>query len=231
MPYLPSSEDLKRLLPAGVQAVVSTQAPNDEGLQPAIEKAGMDSMQPVRRSEFIHGRACARAALTAMNFPNQAIPVGTSREPVWPDGIVGSISHCGSVAAAVTARQKDLSALGIDLESACPLDEKLLPMICRAEEKDSLKESAQPLLIAKLIFSAKESIYKCIWPSVRQFVDFQEIGISIDQGAGSFVPVTWADHLPPALMARIAGRYLLCEGWIITTAYIPPIAVTSGTDS
>ncbi|MBT77545.1 MAG: 4'-phosphopantetheinyl transferase [Chromatiales bacterium] len=221
MPQPPEPNDLKALLPAPVEAVLSTRAPSGESTLPDIERAALAAMQPKRRHEFIHGRTCARAALSMLDLPDQAIPVGTRREPVWPDGIVGSISHCGSLAAAAVARRQDLGALGIDLESDHPLDQALLTMICRAEEIERLQASSQPLLNAKLIFSAKESIYKCIWPTLRHFVDFQDVGIRMDTVAGTFAPLHWTDSLPNAVIQPIAGRYLLRNGWIMTAAWIP----------
>jgi 4'-phosphopantetheinyl transferase EntD len=228
MPHPPKPDDLRSLLPAPIEVVLSSQAPSGESSLPDIEMAALDAMKSKRRREFIHGRTCARAALSLLDLPDQAIAVGTQREPVWPDSIVGSITHCGSVAAAAVARQQDLGALGIDLESGHPLDQALLPMICRPEEIERLQESSQPLVHAKLIFSAKESIYKCIWPTLRHFVDFQDISIRIDTVAGTFAPVHWTDNLPNAVIQPIAGRYLLRDGWIMTTAWIPhPINVGS----
>jgi len=180
----------------------------------------MATMQPRRRSEFCNGRACARIALTALGLPDCVIPVGVNREPLWPDGTVGSISHCGPVAAAAVARSETISALGIDLEHAEPLDAGLLNMICLPAERSWLRTTENPLLIAKLIFSAKESIFKCIWPTVRRFVDFQDIGIHIDIDSGTFAPVNWADSLPDPVIRGIAGRYRLRDGWIMTTACI-----------
>jgi 4'-phosphopantetheinyl transferase EntD len=221
MPHPPRLDDLKSLLPAQVEVVLSAQAPAAGQRLPDAEMAAIASMRPNRRSEFVHGRTCARAALAALGFPDRAIPVGTSREPVWPNGVVGSISHYGPIAAAVTARREVVSALGIDLESDSPLDAELLAMICRPDERERLNQIDRPLVAAKLLFSAKESIFKCIWPTVRRFVDFQDVGIRVDVDAGAFTPVDWTDNLPAPVMRRIAGRYLLRDGWIMTTACIP----------
>lgn len=217
-------DDLQSLLPPRVQAALSAQAPAGDCHPPAAEQDAMCSMWPNRRDEFIHGRCCARTALAALGLPDQAIPVGSAREPVWPEGIVGSISHCGPLAAAVVARRNDIHAVGIDLESDQPLGENLLTMICRPPERKWLQETGQAPASARLIFSAKESIYKCIWPTIRHFVDFQDVGIRLDTATGAFVPVEWADNLPDTLIGRIAGRYRVKNGWILTTAWLAPLA-------
>jgi 4'-phosphopantetheinyl transferase EntD len=217
----PTSKDLKRLLPAPAHTILSTRLPTDLCPMPAIEQAALDTMHPARRSEFIHGRACARTALGDMGFPDPVIPVGASREPVWPDGIVGSISHCGDVAAAAVARREEIGGLGIDLELAEPLDSQTMAMVCHKKEQAWLRRSDDALHLAKLIFSAKESIYKCIWPSIRRFVDFQDISIQIDAKTNCFAPVDWAEDLPDRVISSIRGRYLLRNGWIMTTACLP----------
>ncbi len=228
MPQPPTLDALKSLIPGKAQVVLSAQAPTDENRVPATEMAAMTAMKPDRRKEFIHGRTCARTALSALGWPDQAIPVGASREPVWPDGIVGSISHCGHVAAAAAARCDDFDGLGIDLETAEPLDAATLNLICRAAERSWLEDTDDPLHFAKLIFSAKESIFKCVWPTIGQFIDFQDIGIRVDTGAGVFTPVAWVDDLPDPVLQRITGRYLLHDGWIMTSACLSRHIAGSG---
>ncbi len=213
----PKLDALKSLLPDQVTAALSVQTPVGGPPPPEKELIAIDSMVPTRRNEFIHGRVCARAALDKLGFPAQAIPVGADRAPIWPEGVVGSISHCGPVAAAATAHRHEFAGLGIDLETDEPLDSATLQLICRPSEQNWLQETDDPLRFAKLIFSAKESIYKSIWPTIRHFVDFKDIGIHLDVDAGGFAPVEWADNLPDWIMQRITGRCLLQDGWIITT--------------
>lgn len=227
----PSLNTMKSLLPSQVEVALSATAPTGEHQPPAAETVAMATMRPDRRNEFRNGRTCARTALAALGFPDCAIPVGANREPLWPDGIVGSISHCGPVAAAAAARSDEISALGIDLEHAEPLDAGLLNMICLPAERSWLQTTENPLLYAKLIFSAKESIFKCIWPTIRRFVDFQEIGIHITVDTGTFAPVSWADSLPDPVIRGIAGRYRLRNGWVMTTACIAHQATAPGQNS
>lgn len=221
MPKPPKKEDLSSLLPEQVEIVLSAEAPVENSIAPAIELAAAGSMKPRRRSEFMHGRTCARSALARLGYPDQPIPVGDNREPVWPDGIVGSISHCGPVAAAAIARNDEICGIGIDLELDEPLDLATLELICGAAEVDWLGQTSDIPGFAKLIFSAKESIFKCIWPSIRRYVDFREIGIRIDVSTNSFSAAEWSDELPASTISPITGRYKMTGEWIITTAFLP----------
>lgn len=83
-----------------------------------------------RRAEFLNGRIAARAALRRMGMPDRPIAVGPDRAPVWPAGIVGSITHCASVAAAVTATREEAYGLGIDVEA---IDRSLLDPTIHAQ--------------------------------------------------------------------------------------------------
>lgn len=222
----PATADLENLLPARTVAVLSAEPVTDserlpDAPLPSPERAATGPMQPARREAFVHGRTCARAALNLLGVPNPVIPVGADREPVWPAGIVGSISHCGPVAAAAVARSEDVGGLGIDLETDEPLDRQTLPLICRASERDALVHAKDELHRAKLIFSAKESIYKCLWPIVRHFVDFQDVGIRIEPATRSFAATEWYASLPDPVIGSVRGRYLVRDGWILTAAWLP----------
>lgn len=217
----PPLDELRSLLPERVAVACPPRQSTDLQSLPAIEAAAAANMQPERRREFAHGRACARTALVELGIADTPIPVGAAREPVWPDGIVGSITHCGLHAAAVAAQRRITAGLGIDLEASEPLEEGQIRLICRPAEQDWLRQHIdnRPEL-AKLVFSAKESLYKCLWPSVRQFIEFSAIGIRIDTDAGAFSVDAWDPALPGALLRRVAGRYLLRDGWIVSAAWI-----------
>src|SRR5262245_35993885 len=65
-----------------------------------------------RREEFLTARTCARQALMQLGFPMLPIRRGKKREPIWPAGVVGSITHCQGYRAAAVAMQSDLIAIG-----------------------------------------------------------------------------------------------------------------------
>lgn len=142
-----------------------------------------------RRREFAAGRSLARQAMTSLGVPQAAIPAALDRAPVWPAGIVGSISHCSRWCVAAVARSQDCSSIGIDVEPATPLETDLLDTICDDDELRWLARQAEPGrgLLAKAIFSAKESVYKAQYPLSRQMIDFHAVSVALDIASGSFL--------------------------------------------
>lgn len=196
-----------------------------------VEEAGISSNWDTRRIvEFRHGRSCARRALARLGVVRDvSILVGRNREPLWPAGVVGSISHADNMAAAVVARDTDFRALGLDLEPAQPLDQELLERVCRSEELDALPRD--PLAArrqARLYFSAKEAAYKALWPILRHFLDFNELGIRFGPGAaaGGFSVIAHSSACPPELAAALEGRYLQTPGFLATGVLLRPGAVS-----
>jgi 4'-phosphopantetheinyl transferase EntD len=229
---------LQNLFPPAAQCVFSDQPPDSIDLLPD-ETAATGNMRSARLREFAHGRHCAHKALSRFGLGDRPVPVGGNREPVWPDGVVGSISHAGDYAAVVVASDSDCIGIGIDLEINEALEPALVSMLCRPEELDRIRghrrdsEGKQeggrendPAL-TKLIFSAKESVFKCIWPRIRRFVDFDEIEIQIDESAQTFLAVPHSGDLPRDLLANLRGRYARTATLIATGAYIQGIDATS----
>lgn len=132
-----------------------------------------------RRLEFTAGRVMARQAMGAIGLPAAAIPVAADRAPVWPEGVIGSISHCDSLCVAVVARAGDVGAIGIDAEEDTPLEQALWTEICTAPERAWLqtRPEAQRGRLAKRIFSAKEAVYKAIFPRIRKVLEFSDVTI------------------------------------------------------
>jgi len=171
-----------------------------------------------RRREFAAGRRAARQAMAALALPPCAILVGSDRAPIWPEGVVASISHADTACIAVVARTADARAIGVDLEPALPLAPDDWYSISTPEERAWLAgqpDSCQGLL-ARLIFSAKECAYKCQYALTRRLLGFDVIAIEVDGGTGSFRArfcepageFQAGDHLP--------GRFILGGSLIVT---------------
>jgi 4'-phosphopantetheinyl transferase EntD len=214
---VPALEDL---LPRGVACALLREPPADFALLPAEQEAARH-MGARRYAEFLHGRACARLALAQLGLAHSAVLPGANREPVWPDGIVGSISHAPGIAAAVVSWQSEFASLGLDVERASPLDAELLARVCRPDEIARWTEAAQPpLLLAKLTFCIKEAAYKCCWPLCGEFLEFHDIEVSLDMDAARYGILSHTRQLPADLAARLYGRFQITPSWLAASAVI-----------
>lgn len=171
-----------------------------------------------RRREFSAGRAAAHQAMDLLGAPVQAIPVGENRAPVWPAGLVGSISHTRSCAMAVVARQGAIRGLGIDVEEDKPLADDLWSAICSEREQDWLRNQINPGQMAKVIFSAKEAAYKCQFSLSARYYGFDGMELEIDLASGGFSARFCADQPPFNCGDCISGRFAIGAGIIVTTA-------------
>ena len=78
-----------------------------------------------RRNEFITVRYCARLALEELGVPPVPILKGEKGEPCWPDGVVGSLTHCDGYRGAVgRPRTTRCASVGIDAEPHDVLPER-----------------------------------------------------------------------------------------------------------
>lgn len=204
---------LRTLFPTDVALYLSGSLPSDARLHPE-EQAITAGMVPKRLQEYLHGRDCARRALTELGVPAVAIGRSADRAPVWPAGVVGSIAHSGSVATAVVGHTTNFIGLGVDLEQTEPLRQELIAMICRPDEEVAADGNR-----AKLLFSIKEAVYKCLYPQLGRFIDFLDMRIELP-AEGQYTAHSECAHCDPALTRRIHGRYDICDGLILTAAWI-----------
>ena len=177
---------------------------------------------PARALEFATGRSCARAALAELGCPPVAIPVGEQREPVWPPGFIGSITHCqGHCAAAVMHRDPGaahgIAGLGLDAEPAKPLSEDARGMVCLAREVEWIEQRRQDgLPWDRCVFSAKESVFKCLFPVEHRYIDPREVEVVLaDQGRFRI-----RSSGLRAATESVQGRYAFRDGLILTSAIL-----------
>lgn len=246
---------LERILPPQVAAAdrFAGDEPADgpgEALFPA-EQALVARAVDRRRREFADGRACARAALAGLGLPPAPILRGERGAPQWPAGVTGSITHCDGYRAAAAARTSDLASLGVDAEPDLPLPAGVLGMISTAAERAWLAELARPAGPAapaalpvcwdRLLFSAKEAVYKAWFPLARCWLDFGQADLTIgphhEAGPGrAAVTGTFDARLlvpgPPVnggQLQLLHGRWLADRGLIVTAVLVPasPAAATA----
>ena len=182
-----------------------------------------------RRQEFTAGRECSRSALSALGVPAAPILRGYRGAPQWPDGIVGSIAHCTGYCAAAVARGQDLVTIGLDAEPDAPLPGGVLELVSLPAERARLRELAAASPETgwdRLLFCAKEAVYKAWFPLTGGWLGFADADITIDAADGTFsarllVPVPVPGGAP--LGGGFTGRWLARDGFILTA-----IAVAAG---
>ena len=201
---------------------VATAEGRPEDLQehvPPDEMACIQKAVEKRRMEFIAGRTCARRALEKLNVTGAVIPVGERREPEWPPGIVGSVSHTQGYCGAAVARQAEVRGLGFDVERAGAVREKLWLEIVSEQELDGLVSGAEGdkgRLVA-LAFSAKEAFFKYQYPLSRQWVGLHDVEVRLDAGRHGFWIVAGIDIVPVcAKGGRIEGKYVFRDDYVLT---------------
>jgi 4'-phosphopantetheinyl transferase EntD len=142
-----------------------------------------------RRREFVTGRATARRALARLGVPPVPILAGPRREPLWPDGVVGSITHCRGYRAAAVARRADVISVGIDAETHDVLPEGVLDAVALADEMAWIAAAGDTgVHWDRLLFSAKESVFKVWYPLTGRWLDFAEASVRFTPEAGPSAP-------------------------------------------
>ncbi|HEY2518422.1 MAG TPA: 4'-phosphopantetheinyl transferase superfamily protein [Polyangiaceae bacterium] len=191
--------------------------------------ASLASAVPKRRLEFLAGRYCARQALRrcSVNQAADPIAVGPHREPVWPAGIVGTITHAHGYASAAVARATDLKSLGLDAESWMDAERAVeLSAMIAAEPEIAVVQGGLGLSFARaltLIFSAKEAIFKCLFPEVGRYFDFRDAAVISANEPGAFsaeLLVPLAPSLPAGW--RLDGRFEFDEQGVRTGTMVLP---------
>jgi 4'-phosphopantetheinyl transferase EntD len=205
---------IERLLPPEVSAVAMRV--DDPGLRPLPEEeALLGAAVASRRAEFVTARHCARQALRRLGVAEAPILRGPKREPLWPTGFVGSITHCTGYRAAAVARAAGVLTLGIDAEPHAPVPDRVLPRVLDDEERSWMASAPGGIHWDRLIFSAKESVYKAWYPLAQRWLGFEDARIAIDPIAGTFRAQLLVDP-PPGVPARFDGRYLIEDGLVVT---------------
>jgi 4'-phosphopantetheinyl transferase EntD len=201
---------IRRLFPEPVITAALTESATSEAseLHPdeavCIEHAGVK-----RRREFTLGRNLARRAFAQLGIEGFALLSDADRVPRWPEGVVGSISHCAGCCAVVVTKRGSILSLGLDVERAEPLDDALLARICIPRELERARALPPPEGVdwGKLVFSAKESAYKCYFPLTRTLLGFRDMEIEFSADAGSFHARLLREDAPGPGGARcLAGR-------------------------
>lgn len=216
---------IEPLLPADVIAVEAFADIDGEPVYPGEERIVAQAVD--RRREFVTARRCAREALAKLGCPPTPILSGDRGAPVWPTGIVGSITHCASYRAAAVGRADAIASIGIDAEPNEALPAGVLTTIALAEEHadvESLTRAHPSINWDRLLFSAKESVYKAWYPLTRRWLGFEDAELNIAVDTRTFTARLLTDGTRidggPALHT-LTGRFLTGASLILTAVTSP----------
>ncbi|GAA3166311.1 4'-phosphopantetheinyl transferase superfamily protein [Planomonospora alba] len=213
------------ILPSFVVSADAFDDPADGTLFPE-EEAVIGRAVEKRRREFTTARVCARKAMKMLGRPPAPVLPGVRGEPQWPDGVVGSMTHCAGYRGAVLGEHTRATSIGIDAEPDEPLPYGVLDAIALPEERDDVRSllSAHPgVRWDRLLFSAKESVYKAWFPLTNQWLSFENARITMDPLRGTFSARLLVDgpqvHGRP--LTGFSGRWLASQGLLLTAIVLP----------
>ncbi len=199
------------------------------------ERADVERAVPRRRAEYATVRHCARLGLADLGLASTALPRGHRGAPVWPVAVVGSLTHCAGYRAAVVARSTDLRGIGIDAEPHSVLPGDVLGMVARETEREHLAEltgTDRSVRWDRLLFCAKEAVYKVWSPLTGRWLGFEDAELRLERAprpprggspSGTFtarllVPGPVIDGRP---LQVLTGRWAVDDGILLTATWLP----------
>jgi len=206
------------IVPVGVVGVEAT-GDLPEARLLADEEAALGSVSELRRREFTIARSCAHVALIKLGISPSPILRGSSREPLWPRGVVGSITHCPGYCAAAVACQARFVTIGIDAEVHDSLPPGVLKQVALNEERQWLRSCPLPSICwDRVLFSAKESIFKAWFPLTGKWLGFEDALVTIEPTRGRFSARLLVEGpvIGGKAVTHFEGRHRVEKGRILT---------------
>ncbi len=183
-----------------------------EHLERAVDK---------RKSEFLAGRYIAKKTLNDLGLADVDIPVGENRSPVWPAGIVASISHTKTKAFCAASMNSVYSKVGIDIEDVMSLKTagNIKSSIISESEEVYLRTLELDFIQAlTLVFSAKESLFKALYPTVKKYFGFSAAEVVEISLSKQFFKLRLCESLEQTLaIDRIFHGWFSCNDTEILT--------------
>jgi len=224
---VPGPPVIAELLPPPVVVVDARGSLPGEALLPEEEPLVARAVAK-RRAEFTTVRTCARQALARLGLPPVPVLSGEKREPLWPPGVVGSLTHCAGYGAAAVAWATDVATVGIDAEPHAELPEGVLPRVSLPVERSQLRRLPAGVHWDRLLFSAKESVYKAWYPLARCWLGFEDARLEFapgpDASRGTFTAELLLPGMPPVdgrPVRVFPGRYAVADGLLATAVVLP----------
>lgn len=216
---------IEKILPATVASAEAFGDPLDAVLFPEEEELVARAVEK-RRREFATARSCARSALADLGIAPAPIQRGERGAPRWPAGVVGSITHCAGYRAAAVARARDVLTIGLDAEPDGALPDGVLELVSLPGERARLLDLAAGApgpCWDRLLFSAKESVYKAWFPVAGSWLGFKDADITLNAADGTFRAriLVAAPEAGGASLAGFSGRWLASDGLVLTAIVVP----------
>ena len=205
------------LVPASASAELFSDVP--ESTMFSDEAAAVAGAGAERRREFGTVRWCARKALRHLGVSAVPILPSEDRAPRWPVGVVGSMTHCAGYRAAVVARSGELCGVGIDAEPHAALPPDVLDFVLRDEERarlHTLADADPALHWDRIVFCAKEAVYKAWFPLTGRWLEFEDVSIAVQLDG------TFGARLDGAGPAGLSGRWKVERGLILAATSVRP---------
>jgi 4'-phosphopantetheinyl transferase EntD len=183
----------------------------------------LDGCIEKRQREISAGRRCARRALARLGIAAFPVLAGPDRAPIWPKTIVGSITHTDGCAdgycGVAVGEYRKFAGIGIDAEPRLPLPDELWSWILDKGERQEALHSQEPGIYARLVFSAKETTYKALYPMLKRILEFSDVHIDTKVADGLFLAsltqiVGSQTDLPAN--AQLVGRLVMDDELIVT---------------
>ncbi len=182
----------------------------------------MSTWMNKRKAEYVAGRYLAKLALNQLQANSEVVKTGANREPIWPKGFVGAISHTAFTAICAVSSVEEHQRIGLDMELV--MTEKIAlelhSSLLVPQEYDLVRVGAQiNTEVFTGIFSAKESLYKALYPEVKRYFDFLDAAVTqIDLHNGWF-DIQLVQSLTPELTAgqRFRGQISITQNQVFTS--------------
>ncbi len=177
-----------------------------------------------RKHEFLTGRLCGRRLLARLGYERHPLIAREDRTAGWPPDVIGSIAHSAAYCAVAVARKERISSLGLDVETPDPLPAEDWTAILAAGERDWIDGRPAPERggLAKLLFCAKESVFKCQFPVTRRYLDFTDVQVVLSMDTNTFTASPVApEHSGASVLGQLRGRYRVDPRAVVSGAILP----------
>ena len=212
-----------RIVPDGVAAAELFEDPPGLRPHPQEEPLVARAVEKLRR-ELAGDSHCSRQAMRTLGVDPAPVLRGEMGDPVWPRGVVGSLTHCDGYRGAVLGYSLQIRSLGIDAEPHDVLPDGVLPAVSLEPEREWLASAGDDLHWDRLLFCAKEATYKAWFPLTKRWLGFEDAHITFERDTTSDV-VTGTFHsrllvpgdtLDGQPLTGFDGRWLIADGLVLT---------------